>query len=62
MEGKYIPTQASNATKEAIRAARFVLPAKAAAAIDTAATAVITDVLDSTLTFFDCKAPKMMKY
>lgn len=57
MEGKYIPTHASKAKKEAMSAARFVLPARAATPIAVAATAVMTDVLVSTLTLRDCRAP-----
>ena len=58
MEGKYMPTQASKAKKEATRAARLVLPYRAATAIEAAATAVITEVLVCTLTLRDCKAPE----
>lgn len=57
MEGKYIPTHASKAKKDAMSAARFVLPARAATPIAVAATAVMTDVLVSTLTLRDCRAP-----
>ena len=57
MEGKYIPTHASKAKKEAISAARFVLPASAATPMAEAATAVMTEVLVSTFTLRDCRAP-----
>ena len=57
MEGKYIPTHASKAKKDAMSAARFVLPANAATPIAVAATAVMNDVLVSTLTLRDCRAP-----
>jgi hypothetical protein len=53
IEGKYMPTQASKAKKEAIRAAKLVLPYRAATPIETAATVVITAVLVSTFTLFD---------
>jgi hypothetical protein len=58
MDGKYIPTQASNAKKAAMRAARFELPVTAATPIETAAAAVMAAVLVSTFTLRDCRAPE----
>ena len=51
--GKYMPTQASNAKKDAISAARFELPASAATPMAVAATAVMAAVLVSTFTLRD---------
>ena len=57
MDGKYIPTHASKAKKDAISAARLLLPARAATPMAVAATAVMTEVLVSTFTLRDCRAP-----
>ena len=57
MDGKYMPTQASNAKKEATRAARLLPPYSAATPMETAATAVIAAVLVSTFTLRDWRAP-----
>lgn len=58
IDGKYIPTQASKAKKEAMSAAKFELPVTAATAIAIAAAAVIAAVLVSTFTLRDCRAPE----
>jgi hypothetical protein len=58
MDGKYIPTQASKAKKEAMSAARFELPVTAATPIEIAAAAVMKAVLVSTFTLRDCRAPE----
>lgn len=57
MDGKYMPTHASKAKKDAISAARLELPARAATPIAVAATAVMAAVLVSTFTLRDCRAP-----